>query len=142
MMASQPLQERLERIIRDFGADSGTIHVLEGGALVMKACAGIPESVQQLVARVPIGKGMAGLAVFRNAPVTSCNIQTDRTGDVRPGATATGLSGALVVPIRDAENKAHGAIGIGVRREHTYTEAETQRLLAAAAALVPLLQPS
>lgn len=142
MNTSQPLQERLEQIIRDFGADSGTIHIVEHGVLVLRAFVGIPESVQQLVARVPIGKGMAGLAVFRNAPVTSCNIQTDRTGDVRPGAAATGLSGALVVPIRDAEDKVHGAIGIGVRREYTYTEAETQRLLAAAAALVPLLQPS
>jgi len=134
------LQARLEQIIRDFGAESATIHVIEEGVLVLKAAVGIPESVKQTVARVPIGKGMAGLAAQHNAPVTSCNIQTDTTGDVRPGAKATGLSGALVVPIRDAGGNVRGTLGIGVLHEYTYTETETQKLFSAAAAILPLFQ--
>jgi putative methionine-R-sulfoxide reductase with GAF domain len=130
------LQSQLEQIVRDFGADSGTVHVNENGILMLRASVGIPDSVKQIVAQVPIGKGMAGLAAQRNAPVSSCNIQSDKTGDVRPGARATGLSGALVLPIRDAGGSVRGTLGIGVQREYTYTEDETKRLFAAASTLV------
>lgn len=139
MNANEKLQSRLEEIIREFGAESGTVHILDEGVLLLKASVGIPEHVKQLVARVPVGKGMAGLAAQRNAPVSSCNIQTDRTGDVRPGARATGLSGAVVVPVRDARNEVRGTLGIGVQREYTYTGAETERLSAAASGLLDLL---
>jgi L-methionine (R)-S-oxide reductase len=123
------MQAELEGIIGRFGAESGTIHLLEGGVLVLKAHAGIPPQVAQIVAVVPIGKGMAGLAAERNEPVSSCNLQDDRTGDVRPGAKQTGVNGAIVVPIRDAAGAAVGALGIGVRREYEYSDAETARLL-------------
>ena len=130
------MQARLEEIVRAFGADLGTIHRLEGeGLLVLRAAVGVPPPVLKLIERVPVGKGMAGLAAERNEPVSSCNIQTDRTGDVQPGARATGASGALVVPIRDAAGKAVGALGIGVNRAHQYTAEETARLVSAAAAL-------
>lgn len=130
------LQARLAGVIRDFGAESGTIHLIEDGVLILKASVGIPPPVQQIIGRVPVGKGMAGLAAQRNAPVNTCNIQTDKTGDVRPGAKATGLSGAVVVPIRDAAGTVVGTIGIGVQREYTYTPDEEQRLIAAGAKLV------
>ena len=68
--------------------------------------------------------------------MSSCNIQVDRTGDVRPGAKQTGVSGAVVVPIRDVNGRAVGALGIGVRREHEYSDAETARLLEEATRLV------
>ena len=34
----------------------------------------------------------------RAEPVTACNLQTDTSGDVRPGARATGLQGSICVP--------------------------------------------
>jgi L-methionine (R)-S-oxide reductase len=91
----------------------------------------------QIVATVPIGKGMAGLAAERNESVSSCNIQIDRTGDVRPGAKPTGVSRAAVVPIRNVDGRAVGALGIGGRREHEYSDAETARPLEEAARLAP-----
>ena len=103
--------------------------------LILKAHVGVPPQVVQIVSEVPIGKGMAGLAAQRNEPVSTCNIQGDRSGDVRPGAAQTGVGGAIVVPIRDAAGQAVGALGIGVRREHDYSEAETARLLDEAALL-------
>jgi putative methionine-R-sulfoxide reductase with GAF domain len=129
------MQTELERIVRSFGADSGTLHLLEGGVLVLKAQVGLPPPVVEIVRTVPVGKGMAGLAAERNEPVSSCNIQQDRTGDVRPGAKATGQQGAIVVPVRDAAGQVRGALGIAVRREHEYTADETRRLLAEAARL-------
>ena len=82
-------------------ADSGTIHVLgDDGVLHLKAASdGIPQMVLDTIKDVPVGKGMAGLAVERKLPVNACNIQTDATGDVRPGARATGLQGSVVVPM-------------------------------------------
>ena len=129
------MQADLERIVKSFGADSGTIHLLEGGVLVLKAHHGIPPQVVEIVRTVPVGKGMAGLCAERNEPVSSCNIQTDTTGDVRPGAKATAQQGAVVVPIRDAAGQARGALGIAVRREHDYSDEETARLLDEAAKL-------
>ena len=131
------MQADLERIVKSFGADSGTLHLLEEGVLVLKSQVGLPPPVVALVQRVPVGKGMAGLAAERNEPVSSCNIQTDRTGDVRPGAKATGLSGAIVVPVRNAAGQVRGALGIGVQREYEYTAEETQRLLEEANRLAP-----
>jgi L-methionine (R)-S-oxide reductase len=131
------MQQELEEIIRQFDADTGSIHLLEDGVLVLKAQVGLPAHVAEIVSLVPIGKGMAGLAAERNAPVSSCNIQADATGDVKPGARATGVNGAMVVPIRDALGHVRGALGIGVHRHYEYTPEETSRLLDIAAKLNP-----
>ncbi len=130
------MQPALEQLVRDFAAETGTIHLLEDGVLVLKAQVGLPPPVALLVASVPIGKGMAGLAAQRNAPVSSCNIQTDTTGDVRPGALQTGANGAIVVPIRGADGQVRGTLGIAVRRPYEYSPEETDRLLARAQKLV------
>jgi|SRR5689334_16285235 len=130
------MQEQLEEIIRQFQADTGSIHLLEDGVLMLKAQVGLPPHIAEIVSRVPIGKGMAGLAFERNEPVSSCNIQSDQSGSVRPGAKDTGVNGAIVVPIRNAGGEALGALGIGVRRAYDYTTEETEGLLAAATQLL------
>ena len=124
--------EALSRILRHFAADSGTIHLLgDDGVLHLRAASrGIPPVVIDTVRHVPIGKGMAGLAVERRAPVNACNIQTDTSGDVRPGARATGLQGSVVVPILRGES-AIGALGIANHRERTFSDTEIALLLRA-----------
>ena len=124
------LEEILRSTMAEFQADTGTIHLLEGdGVLHLKAAsAGIPEPVLKAVERVPIGKGMAGLAVERKEPVSVCNLQTDASGNARPGAKATGMEGALVVPILLGE-KAVGAFGVATRRPRTFTAEETAELI-------------
>lgn len=137
------MQTDLEAIISRFAADTGTIHLVEDGVLILKAHEGVPTQVLEIIARIPIGKGMAGLAAERNAPVLSCNIQYDGTGDVQAGAKYTGAGGAVVVPIRDGGGNAVGTLGIGVYREHDYGEAEVVRLLEEATRLTPpLLAPT
>src|SRR5947208_1387398 len=120
----------LHLTIRHFHADSGTIHMLEpDGVLHLKAASkGLPEPVLAIVRRVPVGKGMAGLAVERAEPVSACNIQTDSSGSVQPGAKATGIEGALVVPIFQGET-AVGALGIGNRAARTFSNEETSLLI-------------
>ena len=126
------MQEKLEAIVRDFGADTGALHVREGDLLHLRAHVGLPPQVVAMVSRVPVGKGMAGLAVERDEPVSTCNIQTDTTGNVRPGARETGVNGAIVVPVRGPQGEVRGSIGIGVHRVHEYSADETERLIIAA----------
>jgi len=129
------LDTALTGILRRFGADSGTIHLLgSDGRLHLAASAGIPAAVLEPVRVVPVGKGMAGLAAERLRPVNTCNLQTDDTGDVRPGARATGLRGAVAVPMMDGGRLA-GVLGVASRSERTFTDEETAALLEAAEAL-------
>ena len=128
-LAARNLDQVLRFTMEHFGADTGTIHLLESdGVLHLKAAsAGIPEPVLKAVELVPIGKGMAGLAVQRKEPVSVCNLQTDSSGNARPGARATGMEGALVVPIL-RDNDAVGALGIANRAPRTFTAQETALL--------------
>jgi GAF domain-containing protein len=129
----------LHAVVAQFGADSGTIHLIsDDGALHLRAAtAGIPQFVLDTVRVVPVGKGMAGLAAERAQPVTACNIQTDTSGDVRPGAKLTGLEGAIVVPMI-VDGQVRGALGIANHRERTFTGEEQRELLAIGAHLAAL----
>jgi len=122
--------ERLMLLIQHFGCDSGAIHRLnDDNMLCLKANGpGMPQQVLEKIQTIPIGKGMAGLAVERNKPVNSCNIQQDTTGDVNPGAKETGLQGSIVVPIRNSEGKAIGSLGIASHKERTFSEEEIAEL--------------
>src|SRR5437868_7085415 len=128
--------DALDLTIAHFRADSGTVHMLEAdGLLHLKAASkGLPEAVLAIVRRVPVGKGMAGLAVERAEPVSACNIQTDSSGSVQPGAKATGIEGALVVPIFQGD-KVLGALGIGNRAARTFSGDETALLIEAGRAI-------
>jgi L-methionine (R)-S-oxide reductase len=87
-----------------------------------------------VIQQIPVGKGMAGLAVERAQPVDACNIQTDGSGDVRPGARATSMEGAIVVPVLDGA-RVVGALGIANRSERTFSQEEKDALIAAGRAL-------
>lgn len=120
----------LEAILREFSAESGTLHEIKAdGALHLRAAIGIPAPVLDVVKFVPIGKGMAGLAAQRKCAVNSCNIQQDTTGDVRPGARATGLAGSVCVPIVTSDGRVLGTLGVATRAERTFTEAEESALM-------------
>ncbi|HYP28653.1 MAG TPA: GAF domain-containing protein [Blastocatellia bacterium] len=123
------MQEELEAIVKEFGAETGSIHLIEEGVLKLKAQIGLAPPVVKVVEVVPIGKGMAGLAAERNEPVSTCNIQSDESGDIPKGARLTGVNGAIVVPIRSDRGEVRGTLGIGVYRPYDYTSEEVNRLL-------------
>jgi L-methionine (R)-S-oxide reductase len=135
--------DALAVIVRHLAADSGTIHLIGGDGMLHLAAAtpGFPEIVLATIRTIPVGKGMAGLAVERREPVDACNIQTDQSGDVRPGALATGLAGAIVVPIFRGD-EVIGALGIANRAARTFGEAEIAELLAAGRAIAALQSES
>jgi signal transduction protein with GAF and PtsI domain len=134
--AAKEPSEALNIIVRAFGADTGTLHFLgDDGLLHLKALSGqFPPPVLAIIRQIPVGKGMAGLAVERGKPVDACNIQTDTSGDVLPGARATGMEGAIVVPVFEGA-RVIGALGIANRAERTFSDAEKAALIAAGRAL-------
>ena len=128
----------LAATLRHFDCQAGTIHLVRDGVLKLDTSIGIPPAVVQLVETVPIGKGIAGLAAERREPVTICNLQTDTSGQARPGAKATGMEGSLAVPML-AGNELRGVFGIAKADAHDWTPAETDVVTAIAARLAERL---
>jgi hypothetical protein len=115
---------------------AGTVHVRSrADVLELAAAVHIPEKVRQIVQRIPRGKGMAGLAWERNEAVSTCNIQSDASGQVRPGAKAIDAQAGVALPVRDAAGEVRAIVGIAYREEKTLLASELEELAAAAASL-------
>jgi hypothetical protein len=125
----------LRDFVRGHDGVAGTVHLVEGDELVLRAALNIPDPVLRVTARIPRGKGMAGLALERNAPVQTCNLKTDRTGDVRPGARAVDAKGAVALPVRDGAGQVRAVVGIAYADERELTEEALAHLSSAASRL-------
>jgi GAF domain-containing protein len=136
VLVSGDAQSVLDETVRSFGCQAGTVHWLDpqSGMLKLAAHRNIPPPIVEIVATVPIGKGIAGLAAERREPITICNLQTDTSGQARPGAKATGMEGSLAVPML-AGGELRGVLGIAKAESYDWSAAETGTLLAIAARL-------
>jgi L-methionine (R)-S-oxide reductase len=129
------LQAWLETWVRRHGGVAGTVHLLRGNRLTLAAALNLPPKVLEVVGEIPRGKGMAGLAWERDTPVHTCNLKTDETGDVRPGAKAVDANAAVALPIHAADGALRGVVGIAYAGERDITEAELATLQTEAEAL-------
>ena len=127
-LQSGELQSVLVASLEHFGCQAGTVHLLRDGVLKLAAHSGIPAPVVQIVDTVPIGKGIAGLAAERKEPITICNLQTDSSGQARPGAKATGMEGSLAVPML-TNGELRGVLGIAKASAYDWSDSETKLLL-------------
>jgi hypothetical protein len=139
---SPHLQSWLSGLLKDAGAVAGTVHVHERGGLRLAAAVNIPPRVEEAVAWVPSGKGMAGLALERGEPVQTCNLQEDRSGAVRPGAKAVQAQAAVALPVRDAAGGILAVVGVAFADERELRGEELERLQNGAAALIGLVGDS
>jgi len=132
----------LDEILARMGCVTGTLHRLggESGLLELVASRGIPDELMPKIARIPIGKGIAGAAAEKRGPVQLCNLQTDTSGTARPDAKKTGVAGSLAVPVLDSAGDLAGTLGVGMTVPHDFTEAESTRLEAIATQLAPCLR--
>ena len=133
------VQDALGRILDQLDADTGTVHKLgNDGQLHLEAHAGgIPAKLLQIIARIPVGKGMAGAAAERLEPVQTCDLQADAGNTIRPGAKATGVRGSVCVPMMNGGRLA-GVLGVAVRNEREFSDTEVSWLVAAGKALAAL----
>ena len=130
------LDDALARILSELDAETGTVHRLQADGLLHleQYAGGIPPGLLPVIRRIPVGKGMAGLAAERGEPVQVCNLQTDASGDARPGARATGMRGSICVPMQ-RRGQTVGVLGVAVAREREFDAVETAWLARAGAAL-------
>jgi len=130
------IQAWLERALQAHGGIAGTVHVREGDLLSLCASVNIPPPVVAVTRTIPKGKGMAGLAWERGQPVQTCNLQTDETGDVRPGAKAVNAQAAVAVPVFAADGSLRAVVGFAFAHERELGP-DDMRAYAAAAAELP-----
>ncbi|WP_322753143.1 GAF domain-containing protein [Frankia sp. Cas3] len=117
------------------GGIAGSVHFRNGDDLVLVAAHNIPPQVQKITAVVPRGKGMAGLALARGEAVQTCNLQTDDSGDVRPGAREVNANAAVALPVTDSAGRVRAIVGIAFGTEREIPTQEMITLLAGSADL-------
>ena len=128
MDAQNEMHIWLEEFLARHGGISGTVHVFQDGGLRLAAAINIPPAVQQAVAWVPSGKGMAGLALERREPILTCNLREDQTGKVKPGAKAVDARAAVAIPVADAASNVRAVVGIAFSEERDFSAAELDQL--------------
>jgi hypothetical protein len=132
---NQAQQEWLESFIERQGGVAGTVHVQRGEDLYLTAAHNIPPPVIAIVAHVARGKGMAGVAQLRKSPVQTCNLQTDETGDIKPGAKAVDAQAAIALPVLDDAGAVRAVVGIAWSKEGEIGSSEEQAMMRLAAGL-------
>ena len=130
--SSFKLEAWLMSFLSEAGAVAGTVHLHQNGGLRLAASVNIPLKVQEVVAWVPTGKGMAGLALERGQPVQTCNLKEDRSGAVKPGAKAVDAKAAVAIPVRDELDSILAVVGIAFADEREIQGEELDRLQRAA----------
>jgi hypothetical protein len=137
-MINPAVQSWLEAFVRANEGIAGSVHRRSSPEeLELVAAMNLPPPVVNVVQRVPKGKGMAGLAFERNAAISTCNIQTDSSGQVRPGARAVNAQAAVALPVVDESGQVRAVVGIAFRDEKTLNDEELAALGRAAATLPP-----
>jgi hypothetical protein len=132
---NQIQQQWLESLIANVGGCAGTVHEQRGEDLYLTAAHNIPPAVVTIVAHVAHGKGMAGMAQVKKEPVQTCNLQTDDTGNIKPGAKAVGAQAAIALPVLDAAGAVRAVVGIAWSKEGEIGPTEEQAMMKLAAAL-------
>jgi L-methionine (R)-S-oxide reductase len=125
----------LKQFLSAHGAVAGSVHLRDGEVLNLAASVNIPPPVVQKTRVIPKGKGMAGLAWERDVPVATCDLKSDQTGDVRPGAKAVDAGAAVAIPVHDAAGNLRAVVGIAFVDDRELSASELDRLARAAEAL-------
>jgi hypothetical protein len=114
---------------------AGTVHEQRGEDLYLTAAHNIPPPVIAIVAHVPHGKGMAGIAQVKKQPVQTCNLQTDDSGTIKPGAKAVNAQAAIAVPVLDDSGGVRAVVGVAWNHERELDPVFEQSMMQLAAAL-------
>lgn len=133
-------QAIVNAVIADFGGCTGTLHRLDPADKLLKLVAqrGVPDQIMPMISMIPIGKGIAGAAAERRAPVELCNLQADLGGVAKEGARKTNVQGSLAVPCLHGD-ELRGTLGVGLMTPHDFTDAEKARLMEIAGAIAARL---
>ncbi len=125
--------EWLTQFLRAHGGVAGTVHrVVAPDLMELDAAVNIPPPVQQATQKIPVGKGMAGIAMAEDRCVSTCNLKEDASGAVKPGAKAVGAGAAVAIPVHDAGGKVRAVVGIAWQEARELGDAELHAIQEAA----------
>jgi L-methionine (R)-S-oxide reductase len=129
-------QEWLSEFLRAHGGVAGTVHrVVAADMMELDAAVNIPPPVQKATRQIPIGKGMAGIAMAEDRCVSTCNLQEDQSGAVKPGAKAVGAAAAVAFPVHDSAGNVRAVVGIAWKEERALGDDELRALQQAGEAM-------
>lgn len=111
-MLDESINKWLSGLLGRHGAVAGTVHVVRGDMLEITAAVNIPPKVQEITAKIPLGKGMAGLAWQHDKPIQTCNLQEDTSGQVKPGAKAVDGKAAVALPVHEPSGIVRAIVGL------------------------------
>ncbi|MPY60689.1 GAF domain-containing protein [Streptomyces spongiae] len=124
----------LTAFVERHGGFVGSVHLAglaEEGEIVLVAAHNLPPAVQNGTSVIPVGKGMAGVAAQRRAPVAITDFRNDTSGVAVPQGRAAGAKGSLTLPVSapDDDTRPLAVVGLGFEdvREFTGEEIETYR---------------
>jgi len=129
-------QAFLETLLRNVDGVAGTVHEQRGEDLYLTAAQNIPPPVIAIVTHVPHGKGMAGEAQVSKQPVQTCNLQTDDSGTIKPGAKAVNAQAAIAVPVLDDDGSVRAVVGVAWADERKL-DSEFEKSMMELAATLP-----
>lgn len=126
-MSGMTSQEWLQEFLRAHGGVAGTVHrVVAADMMELTAHVNIPPPVQAATRQIPVGKGMAGVAMAENRAVSTCNLRDDAA--VPKGAKAVGAGAAVAFPIHDSAGNVRAVIGIAWPDERALADDELRAL--------------
>jgi hypothetical protein len=126
-MLDPMLTEWLRSFLARHGAVAGTVHVVAVDVLAIAAAHNIPPKVQEVTARIPLGKGMAGLAWEHDRAISTCNLKEDASGAVKPGAKAVDAKAAVAIPIHGGEG-VRAVVGLAWADERDLPDAQVDAI--------------
>ncbi len=126
-MLDETLDAWLQTFLARHGAVAGTVHVVKDDLLEIAAAVNIPPKVQEITARIPLGKGMAGLAWEHDKAISTCNLKEDASGAVKPGARAVDAKAAVALPVHGGEG-VRAVIGLAWADERDLPDALVDRI--------------
>ena len=134
-------QRWLDEFLTAFDAVAGSVHEQRGEDLFLTAAKNLPPPVISVVVHVPRGKGMAGQAQVRKAPVQTCDLQTDNTGAVKPGAKAVNAHAGIAVHVMSSAGDVLAVVGAAWMTEGDISPDRGQAIMRAASSL-PISAPN
>lgn len=133
------LDERFTTWLRDFlarhKAVAGSVHLVDGDHLAIAGAVNLPPKVIELTAKIPLGKGMAGLAWQHDKPIQTCNLKEDSSGAVKPGAKAVDAKAAVALPVHAGDGKVRAIVGLAWMDERELPADEVAAIVGDAASL-------
>jgi hypothetical protein len=134
-MLDESMNRWLRELLGRHGAVAGTVHVVRGDALEIAAAHNIPPKVQEVTAKIPLGKGMAGLAWQHDQPISTCNLKEDTSGAVKPGAKAVDGKAAVALPVHESSGLVRAVVGLAWSDERDLPDELMARIADDAASL-------